>query len=224
MKKIVLMLLFLFLGVFLAAGTATAATTVILPGSEVPLIGVGGILDQLYGLSNLTRIDDDFDQIWFPANGTATAQAKYAGSDQEFGYIPDLDAPGFADDSFVHLFTVFGNGINLGAPVATLDSGDVNFLWALDPSEEPPWTSRPVPENSDGLDHMVTWLISGNEDNSNNSVRYVIAWEDVYGGGDRDFNDLVVEVTVAPVPIPAAILLLGSGLVGLAGIRKKFKL
>jgi hypothetical protein len=69
---------------------------------------------------------------------------------------------------------------------------------------------------------MVTWLITGGE--GNEVRKYVIAWEDLSGGGDRDFNDLVVEVNVAPVPIPAAILLLGSGLVGLAGIRKKFKL
>jgi hypothetical protein len=68
---------------------------------------------------------------------------------------------------------------------------------------------------------MVTWLITGEA--GNEVRRYVIAWEDLNGGGDRDFNDLVVEVSVAPVPIPAAILLLGSGLVGLAGIRKKFK-
>jgi hypothetical protein len=86
------------------------------------------------------------------------------------------------------------------------------------------WTSLPG-KNSDSLDHMVTWLISGNEDKPNNPVgSYVIAWEDLPPKyTDSDFNDLVVEVTVAPVPIPAAILLLGSGLVGLAGIRKKFK-
>ena len=41
-------------------------------------------------------------------------------------------------------------------------------------------------------------------------------------GEDHEFA--VQGIAGHPVPIPAAILLLGSGLVGLAGIRKKFKL
>jgi hypothetical protein len=182
------------------------------------MAGNGSILDQLYGLGNLQRVDDDGDQTWFPANGTATVQAKYAAFIQDFGYIPDLNRDGIFDESFMSLFNnVTGNGINLGAPTAPLNSGNVNFLWALDPSDAPLWTSRPS-QNSDGLDHMVTWRIT---DRPNT---WVIAWEDLPGGGDHDYNDLVVEVNVAPVPIPAAILLLGSGLVGLLGVRKKFKL
>ena len=40
-------------------------------------------------------------------------------------------------------------------------------------------------------------------------------------GEDHEFA--VQGIAGQPVPIPAAIVLLGSGLVGLAGIRKKFK-
>ena len=36
-------------------------------------------------------------------------------------------------------------------------------------------------------------------------------------------NGITLTLNTAPVPIPSAILLLGSGLFGLAGIRKKFK-
>jgi hypothetical protein len=38
---------------------------------------------------------------------------------------------------------------------------------------------------------------------------------------DKDYNDMVV--TIRPVPIPAAVWLLGSGLLGLAGIRRRFR-
>jgi hypothetical protein len=224
MKKITIIFILLSCSLFLGVGSATAATTGILPGPETPLIGAGGILDQLYGWGNLQRVDDfgvlPNDQVWFnPGTGTgsATAQAKYADYNQDFGYIPD-------GGSFVSLFPVTGNGINLGAPTADLASGPYNFVWALDPSGASQWTSKQSLNSDSEFDHMVTWLIKGNADNPNNPVgSYVIAWEDLPGGGDHDYNDLVVEVNVAPVPIPAAILLLGSGLIGLAGIRKKFK-
>ena len=51
---------------------------------------------------------------------------------------------------------------------------------------------------------------------------WVIALEDS-GIIDNDFNDLVVEVHIAPVPVPAAIYLLGAGMLGLIGIRRKFR-
>ena len=208
-------------GFLLVAGTAAAATTGILPApaSEVSLVGPGGILDQIYGTGNLTRIDDDFDQIWnYPQQITATAMAKYAGFNQEFGYIPQSGG-GFNSADFVSLFNVTGNGIGLGAPTATVNTGGNNFVWALNPSGAPQWTSL-ANQNSDGLDHTVTWLISGGARTGN----FVIAWEDLPGGGDRDFNDLVVEVGYNPVPEPTTMLLFGAGLVGLAGFgRKKFK-
>jgi hypothetical protein len=218
LKPIVIAGVLLAFGLFVGVGSTAAATTGILPGPETPLIEPGGILDQLYGLGNLLRVDDGDDQDWFPASGSATAIAKFADFSQEFGYIPDLNDQGFADDSFVPLFTVPGatNGIGLGGPSATLSAGNVPFLWALNPSSAPLWTSLDS-QNSDGLDHMVTWEVT---DTPNT---WVIAWEDLPGGGDRDFNDLVVEVQINPVPIPAAFLLLGSGLIGLLGVRKKFK-
>jgi hypothetical protein len=230
MKKFAIAFFLLPFGFFLAAGTAPAATTDIsdAPSGEVNLTGIGGILDQIYDLRNLTRVDDfDVslnDQIWNPANGYATAQAKYASFSQDFGYIPDLNGDNIFDESFLSLFTATGNGINLGGLTVTVpfNSGEVNFIWALKPSGAPLWTSLPG-QNSDALDHMVTWLISDNEARPNNVVgNYVFAWEDLPGGGDRDFNDIVVEANVAPVPIPAAILLLGSGLAAMIGIRKRF--
>jgi uncharacterized protein DUF4114 len=222
MKKIIIVIALLSLGPFLWTGTAAAAPTSI-SGS---LTDPAGILDQLFGLGNLQRVDDALDQVWFPANGSTTVIAKFAGYTQEFGYIPDLNNPGFSDDSFMWLLTVPGgtNGIGLGGPSATLTSGNVNFLWALDPSGAPLWTSLES-QNSDGLDHMTTWLITGGSGNTPGN--WVIAWEDLPGsladGSDRDFNDLVLEVSIRPVPIPAAIYLLGAGFVGLVGLRRKLK-
>jgi hypothetical protein len=57
-----------------------------------------------------------------------------------------------------------------------------------------------------------------------NYTYYVIGFNDK--GDDNDYDDMVVAVRgskIPPVPIPGAVWLLGSGLVGLVGIRRRFR-
>lgn len=56
---------------------------------------------------------------------------------------------------------------------------------------------------------------------------YILGWEDLDlnggTGGDRDYQDMIVRVTIAQVPEPGSMALLGLGLLGVVLTRKKIK-
>ncbi|GFE84253.1 hypothetical protein GCM10011487_62530 [Steroidobacter agaridevorans] len=83
--------------------------------------------------------------------------------------------------------------------------------------------------NADGVDHLYAYqgtgtpFLSGTlEGEFFSREDYILAWEDLLSGGDRDYQDFVAVVQdITPVPLPTPVLLLISGLVGLAGVSRR---
>lgn len=213
--------------VIAAGGSAQATPVLPNPGGEPSLATPGGTLDTLYGLGNLTRMDDSVDQLW---GNTGIAHvlvvATYSGYTQTFGYLL-----GESGGAFVPLVSVAGSGPIAGPEITfTVDESGADFRWGNDPNglgiAPALWSAR-EDENIDHRDHMVTWLITGNDGRPNNILgAFVVGFEDLPGLGDADYNDLVVlvwGVTDAPIlPAPASVVLLVVGAAG-AACQRRFR-
>lgn len=223
MRKKQYLLILLLSGLY-----SSAQSTTIMPSphaNEVDLMGADGILDSHFGLNNLQSIDGNNDQEWVGlANIDVSVVAKHSAYNHSFGYID-------ASDNYTSLLNNIGEGSGQSASFYAGNAG-APFRFGLHSKYEPLFSSAMKGNADGGKDHMVSWLITGGK----YAGDVVIAWEDLFDLGDRDYNDVVLRVSgvnrhqhhygdtpsgVSPVPVPPAVWLFISGLVGVVGIARR---
>jgi hypothetical protein len=229
-----------FLGLStLAAADAHAGFTQVNAPIHATELGHAAILSQTYGGTfsaaglnfssgngyTALRLDDDGsagDECWGNAFVSARAIARFAGWEQTLGVIDGDSGPA----TFHELFTVSGTGLNVAGSVTDLDLCGKTVRFARGGGGE--MLSSLALDNVLAVDQMVSYKLLG----SGGAQRYLLFFEDVgaaYGDSDRDFNDLVVELTVRPgvnaVPLPpaawSALAVLLAG--GVVGSRKRIR-
>jgi len=160
--------------------------------------------DNLYLLATSLPGSNVTDQIWHDGIASITARARFAGYDQQFGYEND--------DGYHELIDVGNQSgwIDVAANPEVFNAGET-WEWIREGSGLT-WSSLQS-SNADRLDHLITYYVEGLNDNA---ITWVLFWDDQYGGGDLDFNDLVIEMKASVVPAPGAVLLgsVGIGIVG----------
>jgi hypothetical protein len=189
---------------------AIAAVAAVILGVSAQAANAGGIPPIPYtniGTQNpvtysFTATGGDIDAYFY---GSDAAYNETVGVVGGTGGVPN-HGPSFGQEFTLATNVQAGTAITLSNAVA-----DINTTWYSNPAL-----------NVDGVNHLyaTAFAASGGIPSG-----VYAAFEDLYGGGDLDYNDVQVVITgvsVSPVPLPGALTLFGAGLVGLGayGWRK----
>jgi hypothetical protein len=195
MKKLTVLFTVLLVGVFLFAGNAIAATIGISVNSSEQTV------DEIIQMPLSSQIDDggyyNFSRFEILAEEAGWKDTN------KFGYYTLVNGK-------PQRTGIFSGSDAVGAVGQLSGVGEVGVYIT---SQHGTFYSDPS-LNSDGYDHFAVF--------AENGVYYLAIEDQNYNARsewwDQDHNDLVIKATATP--IPGAVWLLGSGLVGLVGVRR----
>ncbi|MGB3209090.1 MAG: DUF4114 domain-containing protein [Desulforhopalus sp.] len=204
------------------------------------------IVDSTVNVST-DMLADDYDSNW---SITGAANGAFATLIIELAGFANTNTFGLYDyNNTENKVELFGGSSGAGAQVSITikDDGSV-FVWNVDSEKDFKagqfgfYLDSSAKDggglfysntdyNKDDKDHMYAYQGTGDmvklpDLSAQNWLdsEYILAWEDLYNGGDRDYTDFVVMVSnVSPAPEPASMLLFGAGVAGLTGMVRRRK-
>jgi hypothetical protein len=151
------------------------------------------------------------DQVWQDGVVQVQAEAKYAGFRQRAGF--KYGATDVVASNQILDVTGVGTSGNMAGVVTAVSAPSDGLFTAAQHQQfrltrsgdgssysNNEWSSR-VGENGDSFDHMITFQIL--DATAPNLRRFMVFFDDQGGGGDRDFNDFSMTLTVVPLPAAA---------------------
>lgn len=193
--------LVLLLSIFLIIGSTTAAA------AEPSL---SDILNTTYGVGHWVEIN----QYIFNDGGSQVVtliRAEYSSYANPTGWYDattGVETLLLASDA-VGGTANFQPNVNFG--MYTNDGGSNTFYTEMS-------------KNADGLQHARIFMVDTNNDNTKDG--FAIAFEDTLGGGDNDFNDVVIQLTgngLTAIPEFPTVALPIAAILGLAFIFQRRK-
>jgi len=220
MKKDFLLIKIIFIiFIFAASAQATPMLSIVDdPGSDgsIPVGASNELLSPIYGSGTTSR--DGYYGSTVKLTESALVTFTFLGF--EAGFDNDFNL------NVTELFSTEDYGSNLVTGISVMEgpfllpAGIISFSFDIN-NNSGSVANGSNPDDSKGEGDINFFTSFDNDPTAMLGTSLVVFLDDSGAGPDNDHDDFGVRIQAAPVPEPATMILVGAGLIGLAGFRRR---